>query len=132
MVATPPPATPFVPEPRFTDIVWTTEWAGAPGEKPVAENELESDSPAIVALVRARMLPPGSQVDAVWTYNDTSLDTFTTQVTTSGASDDVWLAFRLDRNPDQLWPAGAYQVTLTFNGAEVMTGAIQVVDSPQP
>jgi hypothetical protein len=129
-LATPLPATPAVQEPRFSEIVWTTEWSGAPGEEPVSVAELRTDSPAIIALVRGRMLPNGAQVNAAWTYNDTSLDAFATQTTTSGASDDVWLAFRLDRTPDLLWPAGTYQVTLTFDGAEVASDAVLVVESP--
>lgn len=130
IVATPPPATPVAQEPQFSDIVWTTQWSGTPGEEPATEAELQTDSPAIIALVRARMLPDDSQVDAAWTYNNTSLDAFATQTTTSGASDDVWLAFRLDRNPDLLWPTGTYQVTLTFNGAEVASGTVPVIESP--
>jgi hypothetical protein len=129
-LATPAPATPIAREPRFSDIVWSTEWTGAPGEEPVAVAELRTDSPAIIALVHARMLPEGAQIDATWTYNDTSLDAFTTRATTNGSSDDIWLAFRLDRNPDVLWPAGTYKVTLTFNGSEVASGAIQVVEAP--
>ena len=129
-LATPRAATPMVQEPQFSDIVWTTAWSGAPGEEPVAVAEMRTESPAIIALVRAYMLPDGAQVDAAWTYNDTSLDAFATRTTTSGSSDDIWLAFRLDRNPDLLWPSGTYQVTLTFNGAEVARDAIPVVEPP--
>ncbi|MGD9713946.1 MAG: hypothetical protein AB7V46_18095 [Thermomicrobiales bacterium] len=128
--ATALPATPAPREPRFSEIVWTNEWSGQPGEEPVALPELLPDSPVIVALTRARALPPEAQVEATWTYNDTTLDAFSTGVVNSGAHEDVWLAFRLTRDPETVWPAGTYEVTLLLNGVEVTKSAIQVIESP--
>lgn len=128
-IATPPLATPTPREPQFSDIVWTSEWSDQPGEEPVAVTELTPESPVIVALTRATALPIGAQLDATWTYNNTSLDAFSTSLVNDGSSDEVWLAFRLDRDPELLWPAGTYQVTLSLNGIEVKRGSVQVVET---
>jgi hypothetical protein len=117
-------------EPQFSEIVWTNEWSDQPGEEPVSVPEFLPDSPVIIALTRAKALPPDAQVDAAWNYNDTSLDAFSTGIVNSGSSDDVWLAFRLVRDPEIAWPAGTYEVTLFLNGVEVMSGSILVVESP--
>lgn len=127
---TPPPATPSAQGPQFSEIVWTSDWSDRPGEEPLAVTQLRPDSPAIIALTRARMLPDGARIDATWTYNDTSLDSFTTGTTSDNSSNDVWLAFRLDRDPEQLWPAGTYEIVLTLDGAEVERSAIQIAQTP--
>ena len=129
-IATPPLATPAPREPQFSDIIWTSKWSDQAGEEPVAVTELMPESPVIVALTRATALPIGAQVDAIWSYNNTSLDAFSTSLVNDGSSDEVWLAFRLDRDPELLWPAGTYQVTLSLNGIEVKSGSVQVVETP--
>lgn len=128
-LAMPQSATPILREPQFSDIVWTNEWSETPGEQPVAAAELPTDSDVIVALTRARALPAGARVDAAWTYNDTPLEAFSTATEKGDSSDDVWLAFRLERNPDLPWPSGNYAVTLFLDGAEVVRGDVHVVDA---
>jgi hypothetical protein len=91
-------------------------------------SDFSTAAPLIIAAVPVRALPPGATIEAEWTYNNTSLDAFTTKLTTSSAAHQSWIAFRLERAPDVPWPSGVYAVTVSLDGVPLQESSIEVVD----
>jgi hypothetical protein len=132
--STPLPATPAPAEPVSTPgapvgaIVWTTA-ADPETSAPVDSiDAFPDDAPQIVAATTLDAVPAGAQIVATWTYNDTSLDAFTTTLSPPESAQGHWVAFRLERAEDALWPSGTYQVTIAVNGELVESAAVEVID----
>lgn len=131
---TPLPATPTVTAPAtplphaagLGDIQWSDKPMTAATPVP-GVTQLTSDVPFIVANVPAYALQPGSQVSAAWTYNNTSLDAFSTTLTIDTPQAEEWLTFQLSRNTDTAWPTGTYEITISLNGQVAQSAALEVI-----
>jgi hypothetical protein len=107
-------------------IVWTAaidETTNAPIE-PVSS--YPPTAPRIIAAVPAQSLPSGSQIEATWEYNDTSLDAFTTQLSQTETIDQAWIAFHIERDPAVPWPVGTYEVSISLDGTTMQVAAVEV------
>jgi hypothetical protein len=114
--------------PRIGDIVWATSTDPATNAPIAPVSIFRPDAPQIVAAVHVDALPAGSSVVAMWEYNDTSLDAFTTQLSLSDSGSDQWIGFYIERDPDVEWPVGTYEVNISVNGAAVRQAAVEVHD----
>jgi hypothetical protein len=123
------PATPAVatPVPGIGPIRWTSE-TDPESSAPVDDvSQYSVDAPELIAASEAVALSAGSVVEARWDYNNTSLDALTTRLQITSDVRQQWLAFTLHRDPDVLWPPGAYRITISLNGADVQQSAVDVV-----
>lgn len=124
--ASPPAATPIPLTPGIGPVQWTTGEDALTGA-PVDSAELFfTDSPQVIASVKADLLAVGTTVEAAWFYNNTSLDAFTTTLTIDHPAPERWLSFRLERTPDTFWPAGEYEIHLKVNGEDAQQATIFV------
>lgn len=122
---TPAPATP-VPRPAgLGEVRWSSE-ALTTATPAAGLTQLPSGASQIVANLPAYALPAGSQVTATWSYNNTSLDAFTTTVTIAEPRAEQWLTFQLSRNLETPWPPGIYEITISLNGQIAQSSAIEV------
>lgn len=119
-------ASPVPASPAFEPVVWTTGTDPATNAPIDTVTGYSTSVESIIAAVRASHLPRGASVTAKWTYNDTSLDALATSLTAEGSAEDQWLSFRLDRDPDVPWPAGAYAITVLLNGSPVQQATVEV------
>jgi len=124
-----PRATPRTdPRPAIGQIVWTTaidETTNAPTE-PVSS--YPANTSRIIATALAESLPAGSRIEATWEYNDTSLDAFSTQLTSTEMIDQTWVTFQIERDPNVPWPVGVYEVSISVDGTAVQQAAIEVTE----
>ncbi|MFT4040862.1 MAG: hypothetical protein QM692_21955 [Thermomicrobiales bacterium] len=134
VTATEPPAAPAgtplpTPTPRpagLGAVRWSSDEPGI--ATPAAGTTLlAAEAPRLVASVPAYSLPPGSQVTAAWFYNNTSLDAFTTTVTTEAPQAEQWLAFQLTRTTETPWPAGTYEIVVSLNGEQAQQASVEIV-----
>lgn len=111
---------------QIGDVVWTNATdpiTNAPLE-PVAS--FPPDVLRIVAAVHVDALPAGSSIEAIWEYNDTSLDAFSTRLSLDGGSANLWVSFYIERDPEVDWPAGTYEVKISLNGSTKQEAAVRV------
>lgn len=122
-------ATPAVatPEPRIGPIRWTSG-TDPESSAPVDDvSQYGADALEIIAASEAVALSAGSVVEARWDYNNTSLDALTTRLQITSDVHQQWLAFTLHRDPDVLWPSGAYRITISLDGEQVQQAVVEVV-----
>jgi hypothetical protein len=122
-------ASPSAGKPTIGEIIWTTGIDPLTDEPVDVVSHFSADAPRLVAATKATAMPPGSPVEATWSYNDTPLEPFTTQLSTGEVSGEQWLSFYLDRDPNTPWPAGLYEVTVMLDGAPMQESAVEVVDA---
>ena len=111
---------------RFGPIVWASAIdpvTSAPTE-PVPS--YPPDAPRIIAVMQAFALSAGSVVEATWEYNNTSLDAFSTSLVSPSSTAERWISFHIERQPDEPWPVGTYQVSVSLNGTSVQQASIEV------
>jgi hypothetical protein len=127
IAATPRPlATPAVTTPTLTAIVWTTAVDPQTGAPADSVSAYPSSSPQLIAAVRVISLPTGAIVKADWSYNNTSLDAFATQVAVDNPTRERWIDFRLERTTENPWPAGTYEIAISLNGASANSSSVEV------
>jgi hypothetical protein len=117
---------PTVAQPMIGRVVWTTSVDARTGAPADEVSTYPPDAVQIVAAVHATSLPANATVNADWTYNNTTLDAFATQVTVDSSSPDRWIVFRLERSGETSWPAGAYAIAISLNGDPVASSSVQV------
>ena len=108
------------------EVMWATATDPASNAPIEPVSSYHPDAPRIIAAVRTRALSAGSVVEAIWEYNDTSLDAFTTRLTPTASGADQWISFHIARNPEVPWPVGTYEVTVSLDGAAVQQAAVEV------
>lgn len=91
------------------------------------EASYTSDAPTIYACLFAKNLPAGTVVEASWTYNNTSLDAFSTRLALPDAASQRWIAFHITRDPNVLWPTGTYALAVTIDGKTIKQASVEVV-----
>jgi hypothetical protein len=127
------PSTPSIapltaPTPSIGGVIWTTDIDPATDAPVDAVTRYFTDAPRIIAALFLSDVPPGSSIEAKWTYNDTSLDTFATQLSVDGLADERWISFHLDRSPDVPWPSGIYEIVVSLDGAPLQQSSVEVLD----
>lgn len=120
------PTTAAEPVARLGEIVWAAEVDSETGTPLVVTAGYLTDSPRLTAATLATDVPRGAVIEAVWTYNDTSLDAFATRLTLDEAATRRWLRFHLDRDPQTPWPAGIYAVEVSLDGVVVQRAEVEV------
>jgi len=113
-------------EARIGDVVWATAIDPATSAPIEPVSNFRPDAPQIIAAVQTRGLSGGSIVEATWEYNDTSLDAFTTRLTSTASGADQWVSFHIARDPEVPWPVGTYEITVSLDGATVQQAAVEV------
>ena len=108
------------------DVVWATATDPATNAPVEPVSSYPPDALRIIAAVHADALSAGSNVEATWEYNDTSLDAFTTRLTPSERGTDQWISFYIERDPEVEWPVGTYEVQILLNGATAQEAAVEV------
>jgi hypothetical protein len=124
-VAAATPGSPAMESP-IGDVVWATAIDPATNAPIEPVSSYRPDAPRIIAAVRTRALSAGSVVEAIWEYNDTSLDAFTTRLTPTESGAEQWISFHITRDPEVPWPVGRYEVAVSLNGAMVRQAAVEV------
>src|SRR4051794_15822634 len=122
------PATPIA-EPEIEPVVWTTSVDAATQAPSETVTSFGADALTIYACVPVNNLAKGTNIEAAWAYNGTSLDAFATQLV---LPDDVparWIAFHIGRDPNVSWPAGTYAISIAINGDVLQSASIEVTAS---
>lgn len=127
--ATPAPHPVATPVPGIGPIQWTSATDPETSAPVDTVTHYVTDAPRIIAASEAIALRAGSVVEARWEYNNTSLDSLTTRLQITADVHQQWLAFTLRRDPDVLWPAGTYRITISLDGVQVQQAAVDVVDA---
>jgi hypothetical protein len=122
-------ATPSTRKPTIGEVTWTTGVDSVTREPSDAVTHYLTDAPLLVAVAKATALPVGSIVEATWTYNNTPLEAFATQLAVDESIDSRWLSFSLSRDPNTPWPAGLYEIALSLDGKTVQESSVEVVDA---
>lgn len=125
-VASPTPIA--IATPGIGDILWSTETDSTSDAPLVVASEYPSHAPRLTASALALNLPPGTIVDTAWSYNNTPLEAFTTQIVLQDDVPKRWISFRLERDPDVPWPSGTYAVAISIDGTPTASAAVQVND----
>lgn len=123
-VATPAAAT--APAAALGEIVWAEALDPDTGAPLAVAPAFLPDAPRLTAATLATNVPQGAAIEAVWTYNDTSLDAFATRLTLDETAPRRWLTFHLDRDPQTPWPVGAYAVEISLDGVVTQRAAVEV------
>lgn len=138
--ATPLPASPSSGEPApiapperpiFSGpVTWAADVDPATGgpANPVAS--LPADAPRLVAAVRIREGRAPGRIAASWAYNATAMPAFDATLDVPAGDGLAWAAFTLEMPGGEAWPAGTYEITLSLDGEQPVTGRIEV--PPQP
>ena len=113
-------------EARIGGVIWATAIDPATSAPIEPVSSYRPDAPQIIAAVQTHGLSAGSVVEAIWEYNDTSLDAFTTRLTPTASGADQWISFHIARNPEVPWPVGTYEVTVSLDGTAVQQAAVEV------
>jgi hypothetical protein len=123
-----PAATPLATAvaPQVGGVIWATTTDPATNAPIDPVTSYRPDAARIIAVLHMNALSPGSSVEAIWEYNDTSLDAFTTRLTQDDGGDDQWVAFYIERDSEVEWPVGTYAVTISLDGAEVQQASVEV------
>jgi hypothetical protein len=121
--ATPASAT---PAPALEEILWAVTIDPNSDAPLTVTRRYPVDTTRLTASVLATNLPPSTTVDAAWSYNNTSLDAFTTRVVIQDPAPRRWLSFHLDRNSETPWPAGTYAIQISLDGEPARRGEVQV------
>ena len=108
------------------DVIWAMATDPATNAPIEPVSNYAPDAPRIIAAVHVGSLSAGSVLEATWEYNDTSLDAFTTQLTSSESGADQWISFYIERDPDVVWPVGTYEITLSLEGTPVLNSAVEI------
>jgi len=111
---------------RFGPIVWASAIDPATGAPIELVLTYPADAPRIVAAMQTFALSAGSVVEATWEYNNTSLDAFSTSLVLPSSTAERWISFHIERQPDEPWPVGTYQVSVSLNGTSVQQASIEV------
>lgn len=112
-------------------IVWATEVDPRTNAPLQTVSTFPLDAPTIVAAVPVARWEPAAVVSAEWSYNGTPLDAFATTVRVDSATRDVWIAFRLGKQPEASWPDGVYAISLLVDGRVAQSSAVAVVAPEQ-
>jgi hypothetical protein len=107
-------------------IVWTTAVDPRTSAPADAVTAYSPDARRIIAAVSVRGLPGGSTLTASWSYNNTSLDAFATQLTMTAEADETWVSFYLERSEGTPWPEGVYDVVIARDGQEVARSTVDI------
>ena len=113
---------------RVGEVIWVTAIDPATSAPIEPVSSYRPDAPRIIAAVRTRALSAGSNIEATWEYNDTSLDAFTTRLTPPASGAEQWISFQIARDPEVPWPVGRYEVAIALDGAIVRQAAVEVSD----
>ena len=115
-----------------TPVLGTLSWASTIDEKtsePEAVVQVFQDSdPAIYAVIEIERIPAGSEFEAVWEYNDTSLDGLEVTLTVPDDRIDGWIEFHLQRS-EEPWPDGEYRISVFWEGQPLLTETVGVVET---
>jgi hypothetical protein len=133
-MATPPhAATPVqarvVREPSIDPVVWATSVDPASLAPAKAVTTLTSDALNIYACLSAINLAKGTIVDASWSYNNTSLDAFSTRLTLPDSAPQRWVTFHITRDPNVPWPPGTYAISVAVDGKVIQEASIEVTST---
>jgi hypothetical protein len=127
--ATPAPAVSAATPVPLGSLVWTTAVDPSTSAPRDAVATYAPDAPRIIAAVPIRGLPTGATLTASWSYNNTSLDAFTTALTMTAEADQSWVSFYIERGDDARWPEGVYAIVISLDGQEIETSEVNVVEN---
>jgi hypothetical protein len=113
---------------RVGQIVWASAIDPATSAPIEPVSSYRPDAPRIIAAMQTFRLSAGSTFEAMWAYNDTSLDAFSTRLAPAEGSAESWMSFYIERAPDVPWPVGTYEVTVSLDGTMVQQAAIEVTE----
>jgi hypothetical protein len=82
--------------------------------------------PAIHAVVPVIRIVQGTVVAARWSYNGTPVPALDAEITADRSYQNGWIAFTLTLPEGQIWPTGAYAVTILVNGVEALNATTAV------
>jgi hypothetical protein len=108
-------------------IVWTSAVDPRTSAPTDTVTSYPPDAQRIIAAAPVRGLPRGSTVAATWSYNDTSLDSFATQLTMTADANQTWVSFYIERSDEKAWPKGTYEIAISIDGTEVQRASVDVV-----
>jgi hypothetical protein len=111
-------------------IVWTSAVDPRTSAPTDTVTAYAPDARRIIAVAPVRGLPRGSTVAAAWFYNDTSLDSFATQLTMTGDADQTWVSFYIERREEKPWPSGTYEIAVSVDGTEIQRASVEVTSAP--
>jgi hypothetical protein len=111
---------------QIGDVVWTISTDPTTNAPVEPVSTYAPDALRIVAAVPVGALSAGSTVEAIWEYNDTSLDDFTTRLTPTESGTNQWIHFYIERDAEVEWPVGTYEVKISLNGEPVQGDAVEV------
>jgi hypothetical protein len=107
-------------------VVWATSVDATTQAPSAIVTSFGPDAITIYACVPVNNLVRGTNIEASWTYNGTSLDAFATQLT---LPDDVprrWIAFHMSRDSNGTWPAGTYAISIAINGDVLQSASVEM------
>jgi hypothetical protein len=114
--------------PALDEVLWAVTTDPASDAPLTVTRRYPTDTTRLTASVLATNLSAGSVVEAAWSYNDTSLDAFTTEVVVADAAARRWLSFHLERASEEPWPPGVYAVELSLDGIPAGQSEVEVGD----
>ena len=86
--------------------------------------------PAIHAVIPVIRIVQGTVVSAEWSFNGEHVPALDTSVTAASSYENGWVAFSLTRPDDQIWPTGAYGITVFVDGVETLSAEVLVEVPP--
>lgn len=124
----PAAASPVDSRASIGDVTWTMAIASATRAPVDSVTRYFTDAPSFIAVMPVADLPTDTEVQALWSYNSTSLDDFATRLVVNEGPGNHWITFRLDRSPDVSWPPGVYEVAVSIDGVLVREASVEVID----
>lgn len=121
-------ATPLSGLPILGAPVWTRSIDLQTAE-PLQPVQVFADSDRVLGVsFPIVQIPAGTEIQAAWEYNDTSLDGLDVSLAVEIDRVEGWVAFRLERDDGGLWPDGRYMILLETDGVAITSGEIEVVE----
>lgn len=111
-------------------VEWATEIDPETHEPRQRVESFATDAPVIYAVLAVDHVTAGTTIQAEWTYNRTSLESFDQVVVVESPASNTWLEFHLALTQPGAWPSGQYEITILVNGTPAVTGSVEVVAGP--
>lgn len=112
--------------PALSEIVWAVSVDPDTGVPLSITTQYTPEVERLTASLLAHNLASGTTIDAVWSYNNTALDAFDTQLIINDPAPSRWLRFDLDRSSDEQWPVGTYSIEVSLSGGSPVRADVEV------
>lgn len=127
--ASSPTIPPLTGPPVVGEPVWSRSIDPQTNEPAEAVESFADTDRVLYLSVPIERLPAGTEIDALWSYNDTQLEGSTVQLIADRDQTGGWIEVHLERTSEEPWPDGTYRVQLQYQSTPIANSEVEITET---